>query len=465
MEILNGLQFSPFEWTMSKACGSSPMEFSIRLICAGVLSREKFEQAIAIALKTQPMLQANAVIGPTHRLSHWRPAGNVKPKIFWMETDSALETQIPDDFESIDLSTEIGFRLYGYRYLDGEKQECNELNFLFHHVCCDGKGAIGFITQVLHAYESLSNQPNPSPPPLVRVDDILLRTPEPPKTLRLAGRLRKSFLISPKRFLTATFRKPASISLDFENSADSNFYNAAPRQCSLALDIKTTRQLGLFSNRQQTTSNNVLICELFRTLDHFLRDSCRNKSNRQRPIRIFIPFSLRDSNQQHMPAANCVSMTFLEASAERLASKNLLEHVTCRIGLIRKWQLHYGWAQAAKSYARAWPLFRMFKSRRNVATTQHPEKKIATSVLSNLGSVFKTAKLPTEQGQVRIGDLLIRSVHLALPCTAAMPATFSVNFYAGRLNLDVTYLPSVVSKADAQKLLDGWRDNILKVLG
>ena len=75
------------------------------------------------------------------------------------------------------------------------------------------------------------------------------------------------------------------------------------------------------------------------------------------------------------------------------------------------------------------------------------------------------ATLPTEQGQVRIGDLLIRSVHLALPCTAAMPATFSVNFYAGRLNLDVTYLPSVVSKADAQKLLDGWRDNILKVLG
>ena len=465
MDILNGLQFSPFEWTMSKACGSSPMEFSIRLISVGVLSREKFEQAIETALKTQPMLQANAAIGDTYLLSRWRPAEDIKPKIFWMETDSALENKIPADFESIDLSTEIGFRLYSYRCLDGGKQECNELNFLFHHACCDGKGAISFITQVLHTYEKLSSQPNHSPPPLVRVDDILLRTLEPPKTLRLVDRLRKSCFISPKRFLTATFRKPAAISIDYENASESNFYHEPPRQCSLSLDLETTRQLGQFSNRQQTTTNNVLICKLFRAIDDFLRDSRRDKSNRQRPIRIFIPFSLRDSKQQHMPAANCVSMTFIEANAERLASKKLLEHVTCRIDFIHKWQLQHGWAQAAESYARAWPLFRMFKSRRNVATAQHPEKKIATSILSNLGGVFKTASFPTEQGQVRIGDLLIRSVHLALPCTAAMPATFSVNFYGGRLNLDVTYLPTVISEADAQKLLTSWRDNILKVLG
>ena len=465
MDILNGLQFSPFEWTMSRACSSSPMEFSIRLICAGTLSREKFERVITTALKMQPMLQANAVIGDTYRLSRWRPAENLQPKIFWMETSSALENKIPDDFESVDLSTEIGFRLYGYRYLDRQKQECNELNFLFHHACCDGKGAISFITQVLHAYERLSNQPNHTDPPHVRVDDILLRNLKRPKTLRFVERLRKSFLISPKRFLRATFRKPAAISIDYQDASESNFYNKPPKQCSLSLDIETTRQLGQFASHQQTTTNNVLVSELFRTIDCFLRGSCRDKSNRQRPIRILVPFSLRDSKQQHMPAANCVSMTFLEANAEELASKYLLKHVTCRIGLIRKWQLQHGWAQAGESYARAWPLLRIFKSRRNAAAAQHPEKAIATSVLSNLGSVFKTAKLPTEQGQVRIGDLLIRSVHLALPCTAAMPATFSVNFYAGRLNLDVTYLPSVVSKADAQKLLDGWRDNILKVLG
>jgi len=102
-------------------------------------------------------------------------------------------------------------------------------------------------------------------------------------------------------------------------------------------------------------------------------------------------------------------LTFLEANAEELASKYLLKHVTCRIGLIRKWQLQHGWAQAGESYARAWPLLRIFKSRRNAAAAQHPEKAIATSVLSNLGSVFKTAKLPTEQGQVRIGIIEIHA--------------------------------------------------------
>ena len=96
---------------MSNRVSASPMEVVVRLDCVGILDIEKFTEAILAELKRQPLLQANAVVGQTHRRSYWQPASNCTPVIRWFEEDPDEGRGFPEDFAPIDLENEIGFRI------------------------------------------------------------------------------------------------------------------------------------------------------------------------------------------------------------------------------------------------------------------------------------------------------------------------------------------------------------------
>lgn len=461
MDILNGLQLTPFEWTMTKACAASPMEFVVRLTGRGSLNCDKFENAVRSALTYQPLLQANLVGGHTHRLSHWRPATNTDPRIIWFTENPSAGYGFPNDFQPIDLSTEIGFRLYSWRY-QIENEDRVELKFVFHHACCDGKGAISFIEHVLIYYQALLSGQHPVDKPRVELDVTTKRDARATKSPSFTNRLRKSIVLRPKRAWNMLTKKPAT--LNFGQQVPSTVYSQPPSQHSLALDVEATKRLSNFANRRQATVNSVLVSKLFTTLNEHLQETCKDRVNQERCIRVLIPFSLRDQRHQHMPAANCVSMAYLEASQGQLKSDDLVDHITRQTQFIRNWQLQYAWIESVDTFARLWPAIKLFKGALKSRATQRPEKAIATSVLSNLGGVFKDADFETDKGRIKISDLTIDSVHLALPCTTVMPVNFSVNFYSGRLSLDVTYLQSIVDSAVATELLDRWRKNIVQAI-
>lgn len=466
MDVLNGLQLTPFEWTMTTACSSSPMEFFIRLTGSGTLDTPKFENAVVSALKHQPLLQANLVVGPTHRLSQWRPATNTTPQFIWLTDAPTPGHGFPGDFKSIDLSTEIGVRLYGWSY-QIENEDRFELKFVFHHACCDGKGAVSFIEHVLRRYQSLLSGKPTDNDSQIEINAVTQRDARATKRLSFAQRVRKSLALRPKRAWNMLTKKPAAILTG--QPASTLAYTQPPTQCSSMLDLETTRRLGKFANEQQTTVNSVLVSSLFATLHDFLQETSKDRINRARSIRVLIPFSLRDQRHQNMPAANCVSMAYLEASPNQLKSDGLTDHVTRQTQFIRDWQLQYAWIEAIDSYTRLWPVIKLLKGRRTAGTTPHAEKPIATTVLSNLGGVFKGSKLETDDGRIKIDhltneNLTIDSVHLVLPCTAAIPINFSVNFYSGRLSLDVTYLQSIVEEKIPADLLDRWEKSIVQAI-
>ena len=465
MNILSGLTLTPFEWTMSNEFAGSAMEFVIRLCCTGPIDVERFNEAVVIALKHQPLLQANAEIGPTHSTSYWRTASDPAPVIKWLDGDPTRGRGVTNGFQPIELDKEIGFRLYGWQHqIDGQPQ--TEIRFVFHHACCDGKGGVSFIEHVLCQYRLLK-EGNCDAMPRFDVNRIEDRDKRASHSFGIADSIWRMFVVRPKRVANMLLTHPLSLVAATKTVGEESV--DPPRQCSTTLDLVTTEQLGAIANSLGATTNLILARELFHVLVEHLKNGEASVSGSRggNLLRLLIPFSLRNEMQHMMAAANCVSMAYLETKQDLLVQDRaensvVLPDLVKQFDFIRKWRLQYSWIESIKSYARIWPLIKPFKrSQKNKGSDR---RQVATTVLSNLGRVFGSELLPTSDGKIKIGELEIETVHLVLPCPAKLKINFTVNFYSNRLTLDVSYLPSAVARETAQKLLDSWRNRVVAVV-
>ena len=170
-----------------------------------------------------------------------------------------------------------------------------------------------------------------------------------------------------------------------------------------------------------------------------------------------------------MPAANCVSMAYIEANQSLLDQDGddnpvLLTDLVRQFKNIRHWNLDHAWNETIETYAKLWPLIKPFKRLKSSKRSQQNRRPIATTVMSNLGRVFKHEDCVNHEGEFSVGSLTVKTVHLALPCNADLSMNFAVNFYCNRLTLDVSYLPSIVSRSTAQNLLDSWKSRIARLV-
>ena len=448
---------------MSNEFSGALMEFVFRLCCTGPIDVESFDKAIVEALKHQPLLQANATIGPTHSTSYWRPATNLTPVIKWLEGDPNVGRAATDDFQPIKLENEIGFRFYGWQ-VQNDGQPRTEMRFVFQHACCDGKGAISFIEHVLCQYKLLK-EGKCETMPRFDGDRIQVRDKHAMRSYSIIDRIWRTFIVRPKRAANMLLTKP--LALDPPLEANTEVAAVVPCQCSTTLSKEVTEKLGVHAKAVDATTNLVLARELFHVLGEF-RESNVPKSDgasNGKLLRMLIPFSLRNETHQFMPAANCVSMAYFETKQDLLAqddagSPTLIADLVKQLTFIRKWQLQYAWIESIKTYARIWPVIKLLKRSKK----KGDGRQVATTVLSNFGRVFSGGILASDQGKIKIDSLEIDTVHVVLPCTTKLSINFSVNFYAKRLTLDVSYLPSRVTRQTAQQLLESWRNRVLEAL-
>jgi len=479
MSVLNKLALSPFEWSMSDRISASPMEFVVRLDCVGIVDVAKFLEAILAELKRQPILQANTTVGQTHRESFWRAASNCTPEVRWYEGNPGEGSGFPGDFVPIDLENEIGFRFYGWRFpVDGQPQVV--MKFVYHHACCDGKGGIGFVDNVLHRYQSLLAGESASPSDLTPVDSqqIFSRNLPAANKLGVIARIWRALVIRPRRVGSLLLSKPRVFAENIEaaNSSDKEIFADPPRKCSTELSVDETKQLGAFAKERSASSNTVLARELFHVLnDYFKGDSNKNNSessatagvvpsSSNRDFRMLIPFSLRDERHAQMPAVNCVSMAYLETNEKVLTADSegdpvLLFDLVRQVKFIRRWNLQYSWIESIDSYSKIWPLIWLFRFRRKGRAGNLAP--VATTVMTNLGRAFVGSSLLNSEGEIEVNSMTVKSVHVAPPCNATVVINFSINFYGNRLPLDANYLPSKISQATAEGLLRLWKCRML----
>ena len=467
---------------MSDRVTASPMEVVIRLDCVGIVDVERFAEAILAELKRQPLLQANAVVGQTHHRSYWRPATNNTPVIRWFEEDPDKGSGFPEDFVPIDLENEIGFRFYGWRFSVNDQSRV-VMKFVYHHACCDGKAGIGFIEHTFHRYHALLESQSAPPSGLAVIDEqqIFRRNLPAANKLSVVDRIWRALVIRPKRVANMLISKPRLFSKDVGRSDgnDQNIFANPPRLCTTTLSEEETKQLGVFAGRLSATSNTILARELFHVLSDCFKSGSRLFSHEQmkskgsaigqqgHDLRILIPFSLRDQRTNRMPAANCVSMVYLEANEKLLEADSrddpvLVSDLVRQMSFIRRWNLQYSWIESIDFYAKAWPVINLFKFRsKNRLGNMAP---IATTVMTNLGRSFSNSDLINSEGEMAAQSLVVKSVHVAPPCNATVVVNFSVNFYVDRLTLDINYLPTLLSQETAERILESWKRRILALV-
>lgn len=458
---------------MTSRVAKSPMEFVVQLQCVGRVDCEKFAQAILLEIKRHPLLRSNAEIGPNHRQSYWRIASVAVPQINWIENEFSPEHGFPEDFEPIDLRSEIGLRFYGWN-CNAELSSDVVMKFVFHHACCDGKAGLDFVEQTLVKYGSLVDGTGEDTDAKIETelqnDGISDRDTQAGQPLNIFDRLCRSIVVRPKRVAKFLLQRPfllnrhtgGSKSVDAEK-----LYDAPPRQCTFTFDEQKTKALGEFSKARNSTTNLVLARELFRTLND--REDCSSGSGDQGRFRLMIPYSLRDDRQHQVQVANCVSIVYLEATKKVLGQDGdgdsvLLAELGRQMDYVRRWQLQYSWIESIESYAKFWPLIKLLKKRKS----SEGKKKglaIATAAMTNLGRAFKNERWAGSGGKIKVGSLEVESVHVAVPCTEKLNTNFSVNFYRDRLTLDIIYLPSLVSREIAQSILDSWVERIARLAG
>ena len=347
--------------------------------------------------------------------------------------------------DRIDLSRENGFKTLVFEQ-DGK----TDVHFLFHHAVSDGLGSFKFVEEVLTRYHAAKTQTEPS---ISKIDPELLklRNSKCETLLPWHRRVIRSGFVLPRRIFGMIGQTPARIAAN--SPAPETVVN---QPVSSALEMPThtlskneTAAISQYAREHQATTNELLIHRLFKVLYEWNQKSTLAAPGK---LRIIVPFSLRDRSHETMPAANCVSMVYVDAgnSADGI---DPISDITKQIEYIRKWQIQYSWNQTA-SFA--------FRSKRieSLLRTQQGSH-LCTTVLSNYGRPFKHSQLPVQtDGRLQVGDLVLQSAHIAAPTTTNTIATFGGLFYASRLTLTMNYNKTKMSRVDAKTLMELWENSL-----
>ena len=432
---------------------TEPMTFAIRLVFGGSICRKSLRTSVIQVAKWHPLLTSCVrTENETSSIYHAPPneliwaSSDLEPEIIELPLDdSGLPSGLDSKSDRIDLREAIGFKTFVFE-LNGQ----SEVHFLFHHAVCDGLGGFKFVKQVLAKYHSIHSQTE-LPIPISDPETLKLRNSKCETSLPWHRRMIRSSFVLPHRILGMIGQTPAMIAA---NAPDPNTITNQPVSAALEMPTVTlskdeTADISRHAKEHQSTTNELLIHRLFQVLYQWNQNSSVDE---RKKLRVIIPFSLRNSAHRSMPAANCVSMVYVDAGNSASGIDSLAK-VSQQLDYIRKWQIEYSWNQTA-SFA--------FRSKRieSLLRTQSGSH-LCTTVLSNLGQPFKRSALPVQKdGRMQVGDLTLQSAHIAAPTTTNTIATFAALFYAGRLTLTLNYNKVEMSREDAQALIRNWSKSL-----
>ena len=192
----------------------------------------------------------------------------------------------------------------------------------------------------------------------------------------------------------------------------------------------------------KATLNDRLLCDFFVAVEEFR--SRHRASAAGDWIRFSVPISLRQVADCRMPAANVVSMVFLDRTPAQIADPcRPPGGVHAEMDLIRRRQL------GLSSCCRSGPC----DAAGRVGEVDRPERCQATCVLSNLGRFMADSPLPRQDGKIVAGNVLLEGVEIFTPVRDGTAVTVAVVFYGGELHICMQYDAARVTEAQADDLM------------
>ncbi len=420
-----------------------PMTFVMAVQLAGEIDRAAMEESLRETLERHPLLRA-VVDRTIARRPCWVSAGE-KPVAFDWDMESVpLECA---GGEAIDLATHPGLRAWARQ---GENRV--ELTFQFHHACCDGIGAMRFIGDVLGAYglRTAWGDDRPVPHTLdaqgLHGRAVLGRHEE--STFARLGALLRTLPLTLK-FIRRHPRPLASGRTAWQEPSTPLPFPGIKR---VVLSEADTRQLRQASRRQGVTLNDLLLRDVFLTVADWNQRSAVGPSRGW--LRVLMPTNLRGPDDEAMPAANLVSLSFLTRhTSECGRPRELLAGIHGETSSIKR--IHRGLyfirvIEAALVLCGEIP--RLLVGRRCRATV----------VLSNMGDIghWFAKTFPHRRGRMVVGNLTLEGVTAAPPIRPNTTAALLVHSYADRLNVNILCDRRVFSPRQAEELLRDYTERL-----
>ncbi len=411
-----------------------PAVFHLRLELSGMMQRDPFLAAVDRVLPRHPLLQA--VVRHSRRNGlEWAPAPDPQPSVCWAE-DSKTDSPWA---EPIDPGREIGLRIHVQRR-DGRTAILLQL----HHACTDGLGAAQLAEELLSAYHAQ----------LAPGDTSALLPPLDTRRLRERGKFGlnavRYALRAPKELagglgaIEYFVHRPMPLASSRDDAYPADRPTPFLPSCTHTFTPEETTQLRNAARQMGGTTNDLLLRDAFLVLYDW--NARLDPAGKNRVIRISVPINMRGPEDHAMPAADVVSMVFLDRRPGKFRSpKGLLWSIRLEMNLVKRWRLGLTMIHSLR-------LFGKFRGGLQRLLPEH--RCLATSVVSNLGEPVRDSSLPRSDGQLVAGDLLLERIEFLPPIRPMTRASFGVVCYAGRLTLSLNYDARHLRADEGRLLLD-----------
>ncbi len=428
-------------------CPAYPMSFFVRLRFSGRVNRTQLQQAIDVAQQRHPLLSATVEAIGKKRF-RWVAAEDSQVTLVWRDVSPT------DEFPRLThlaLKKNVGLRVFV-----SAGSEATDVTLQLHHSCCDGKGALQFAEDLLILYAS-SFEDSVQEPELQPVDRELLQR------RHHFGLTKWEFLrILPKQFVGLfgawqfLVRKPVPIIPHEPVSITDETPAAYPAVAVHRFDLAETEDIRGGAKSQGVSNNDLLIRDLFLAISDWRSRACPGQGEDW--LRLSIPVNLRNEGDEQMPAANVVSMVFLDRRDPHFdAPSELLADIHEEMSLIKRLRL-------GLTYVFSLQVFKVLPG--GLARAARDEQCFATAVLTNLGKVFSDSRLArNDQGRLVVGDLVLNDVDVLPPIRPLTSAGFSLLCYAGRLSIGLHYDPRSLNKDMADDILKTYVSFVRKSMG
>ncbi len=440
------LPLTPFEyyyWSDDRP--EYPMTFPLDLRFSGNLQREVFLTALRKALDQNPLLDAR--IDDRSAWPQWVSSGQSLPWVDW--TDESAPITHPQG-EYIDLRRESGLRIWVRT-----DQDTTRLQFQFHHACCDGMAAFGFIDYLLSCY-ALALGPVENPPELPALD-----------VTKLAGRgdfsaheTRKltwatafgDLWVTIREWSKILFGNPTLLATPRPGSETAT--NAVAEKQSgrelLEFEIKSlsgeqVSQLRRMAHAHGVNLNELLARDLFLTLCDWNR---RHAGSTRGRFRLNVPVNLRLTSDKTLPAANRLGFAFIShpsAPGEDDNASLALVHAEMQRNKKGRLSLYFLGGLTLASNVRGllpWTLRR--------------RRSFATMVFSNIGRPFAQSGLPRSDGRLVCGDLVLDRITGVPPIRPLTRGAIAAFEYADKMTFCLRCDPKLFRGEETRELLDAY---------
>jgi NRPS condensation-like uncharacterized protein len=433
--VTRQIQLTAFEhYMLADDRDAYPMTFLMRLRLSGRVDEAKLRAAVAPALARHPLLRSRVLgdpFGPGSQL-FWEVDDAAEPH--WDLGHESEPLRYPQGRRRIDLSREIGLRLFVRR-----GAEHVDLTAQFHHVSVDGAGAFAFLEDLLAHYAAACGEPLALRP----LDEDLLAT-RGRFHMRPDVRRRRRFK-DWERILRFFRTLPEPLPRRLADGDPRPGHVGVPPAVECELTAKEIERLRNGARLSGATVNDALLAGLFRTLDAW---SAEARAPRRRH-RLAMAINMRTAADIGMPAANVVSMVFLDRSAAELRDPaQALASVVAETRDVKTHGMGYALIRIAERASR-WR-----GGMRHLVTLRRPWRCHTTTVLTNLGRAFHGSPLrQVDGGLVAAGDLVLQSIDVLPPVRHGTRVAFGVIQYAGGYFISAHYDEAAITRATAQDLL------------